>query len=121
MTTATIWAAEPLAEVVRRATGQNVYRCYQCVKCASGCPLAEAVESVAGPRGVDIAVEAVGKPALVAECASLTRPRGDVLMIGVCPQGSPLPIDLYDFHYREIRLQGAFGRGNDQSHIFQVL
>jgi heterodisulfide reductase subunit B len=44
MTVVTMSAAEPLAEVVRRAAGQNVYRCYQCVKCASGCPLADAFD-----------------------------------------------------------------------------
>jgi len=30
-----------LAEQIREATGENVYLCYQCVKCTSGCPLAE--------------------------------------------------------------------------------
>jgi heterodisulfide reductase subunit B2 len=29
-----------LAQRVREATGQNVYLCYQCVKCTSGCPIA---------------------------------------------------------------------------------
>lgn len=75
-------------------------------------PLRALVDELTDGRGVHLAVEAVGKPELVAACAQLTRPRGDVLMIGVCPQGAPLPVDLYDFHYREIRLQGAFGRGN---------
>ncbi len=32
---------ETLAEAIRRETGDNVFRCYQCVKCTSGCPLAE--------------------------------------------------------------------------------
>ena len=32
-------AAPTLADAVRDATGQNVYRCYQCNKCTSGCPL----------------------------------------------------------------------------------
>jgi len=31
----------PLVEVVREATGDNVFKCYQCVKCTSGCPLAD--------------------------------------------------------------------------------
>jgi heterodisulfide reductase subunit B len=31
----------PLVEVVREATGDNVFECYQCVKCTSGCPLAD--------------------------------------------------------------------------------
>ncbi len=30
-----------LAQRVLEATGQNVFLCYQCVKCTSGCPLAE--------------------------------------------------------------------------------
>src|SRR3970040_1575231 len=30
-----------LAEKIRSDTGENVFLCYQCVKCASGCPLAE--------------------------------------------------------------------------------
>ena len=33
-------------------------------------------------------------------------------MIGVHPEQSNLMSDLYDFHYREIKLFGAFGRGN---------
>lgn len=30
-----------LAQRVQEATGQNVFLCYQCVKCTSGCPVAE--------------------------------------------------------------------------------
>lgn len=73
--------------------------------------LVDVIRDLTGGHGADVAAEAVGRPELVAKCAEVTRPRGDVLMIGVCPQGSPLPVDLFDFHYREIRLQGAFGRG----------
>lgn len=32
---------EPLAEAIRRIVGENAYLCYQCLKCTSGCPLAE--------------------------------------------------------------------------------
>jgi len=31
----------PLPELVFGATGSNPYKCYQCVKCTSGCPLAD--------------------------------------------------------------------------------
>ena len=36
-------AAAPasLAQLIQRATGDNVFRCYHCVKCTSGCPLAD--------------------------------------------------------------------------------
>ncbi|MEA3335782.1 MAG: heterodisulfide reductase-related iron-sulfur binding cluster [Chloroflexota bacterium] len=30
-----------LIDIVQEATGSNVFLCYQCVKCTSGCPLAE--------------------------------------------------------------------------------
>ncbi len=30
-----------LSDLVRDVTGSNVYRCYQCVKCTSGCPLSD--------------------------------------------------------------------------------
>ena len=30
-----------LADRIQEAIGENVYLCYQCVKCTSGCPLAE--------------------------------------------------------------------------------
>jgi len=30
-----------LAETIRRGTGENVFLCYQCQKCSSGCPVVE--------------------------------------------------------------------------------
>ena len=74
--------------------------------------LNEFVKDHSGGYGANIAVEAVGRPELVAKCVDVVRPRGQVLMIGVSPGGAPLPIDLYDMHYREITLKGSFGRGN---------
>ena len=76
-------------------------------------PLSEVIADVTDQgRGFDVTAEAVGKPELVATCINSTKPRGQTLMIGVCPEGSPLPVDLYDMHFREIKLVGAFGRGN---------
>ena len=75
--------------------------------------LSEVVDDVTdNGRGFDVTAEAVGKPELVATCIDATKPRGQTLMIGVCPEGSVLPVDLYDMHYREVKLVGAFGRGN---------
>ena len=62
-------------------------------------------------RGADLVCEAVGKPELVAEALALTKPAGALQLVGVNPKGSRLPLDLWDVHYREIRLGGAFGRG----------
>ncbi len=78
---------------------------------ASG-DLREVVDEATNGRGVHVAIEAVGKPKLVARAIELSRPLGNVLMIGVSPQGSTLPYDLYDLQYREIAIRGAFGRGS---------
>jgi 2-desacetyl-2-hydroxyethyl bacteriochlorophyllide A dehydrogenase len=62
-------------------------------------------------RGADVVCEAVGKPELVVEALALTKPTGHLQLVGVNPKGSRLPLDLFDVHYREITLGGAFGRG----------
>ena len=55
--------------------------------------------------------EAVGKPELVREALAMTKPTGALQLVGVNPKGSALPLDLFDVHFREIRIGGAFGRG----------
>ena len=73
--------------------------------------LRERVLALTGGRGADVACEAVGKPELVAEALALVRPTGVLQLVGVNPKGSSLPLDLFDVHYREITIHGAFGRG----------
>jgi L-iditol 2-dehydrogenase len=73
--------------------------------------LRDRVLGVTRGRGADVVCEAVGKPELVAESLTLVRPGGVVQLVGVNPKGSTLPLDLYDVHFREIRIHGAFGRG----------
>jgi L-iditol 2-dehydrogenase len=73
--------------------------------------LRETVKELTGGRGPDVACEAVGKPELVAEAIAIAKPKGIVQLVGVSPKGRQLPIDLYDIHYRELRIQGAYGRG----------
>jgi L-iditol 2-dehydrogenase len=73
--------------------------------------LRDAVARVTGGRGVHVACEAVGKPELLGQAIALTRPRGIVQLVGVNPPGSRLPADLFDLHFRELTLLGAYGRG----------
>jgi len=37
----TVTIRSDLVQRVQEELGQNVYLCYQCVKCTSGCPVAE--------------------------------------------------------------------------------
>jgi heterodisulfide reductase subunit B len=41
MATTKTATAETLAQTIQSEIGENAYLCYQCVKCTSGCPLAE--------------------------------------------------------------------------------
>src|SRR5437899_2328433 len=72
--------------------------------------LRDKVMELTGGRGADVVCEAVGKPELVAEAVALTKPTGFFQLVGVNPKGSRLPLDLWDVHFREIRIGGAFGR-----------
>jgi L-iditol 2-dehydrogenase len=73
--------------------------------------LRDKILELTGGRGADVVCEAVGKPELVAEAITLTKPNGFFQLVGVNPKGSRLPLDLWDVHFREIRIGGAFGRG----------
>ena len=73
--------------------------------------LSDRVMALTRDRGADVVCEAVGKPELVAEAIALTRATGHLQLVGVNPKGSRLPLDLWDVHYRELRIGGAFGRG----------
>ncbi len=73
--------------------------------------LGERVQTLTRGRGADVVCEAVGKPDLLAQSLGLVRSGGVVQLVGVNPKGSHLPLDLWNVHFREIRVMGAFGRG----------
>ena len=73
--------------------------------------LRDRVMALTRGRGADVVCEAVGKPELVAEAITLVKPTGIVQLVGVSPKDSRLPLDLWDVHFREIRICGAYGRG----------
>jgi L-iditol 2-dehydrogenase len=71
----------------------------------------ERVMALTAGRGAELVCEAVGKPQLVAEAITLVKTGGVLQLVGVSPKGSEMPLSLWDVHYREIRIGGAFGRG----------
>jgi L-iditol 2-dehydrogenase len=74
--------------------------------------LLEIVKEETNGYGADIVAEAVGNPKVLKDCFQLIRPRGQMLLVGVNPKGSKLPFDLFDMHFNEISVFGAFGAGN---------
>jgi L-iditol 2-dehydrogenase len=83
--------------------------------------LHERIMALTKGRGADVVCEAVGKPSLVADALALTRPMGRLQLVGVNPQGSSIPLDLFDVHYREISIGGAFGRGRSFKRALAML
>jgi L-iditol 2-dehydrogenase len=83
--------------------------------------LAELVNELTDGYGVKIGVEAVGVPKLVANVSTMIRPRGNLVLVGVSPSGSDLPVDLFDLHYKEITVSGAFGAGDAFSEAMETL
>ncbi len=79
------------------------------------------VDELTEGLGVHVACEAVGIPALVGQAIELTRPRGNVQLVGVNPQGSALPADLYDIHFRELTIRGAYGGGTSCRRTLDLL
>ncbi len=90
-----------LAKKIQEETGQNVYLCYQCVKCTSGCPMAEEfdVEPNQVMRMVQLGDESVLESTTIWTCASCltcsTR----------CPQGLDIA-GVMDALRMESRKQG---------------
>jgi heterodisulfide reductase subunit B len=74
---------ETLAQIIEQDVGSNVFLCYQCVKCSSGCPLAEHMDLMPNQvmRSIQLNDERVLESKTIWLCASCqtctTR----------CPQG----------------------------------
>ena len=92
-----------LAERIQRETGENVYLCYQCVKCTSGCPLAEYFDLEpnqvmrAAQLGLEEELKASKSPWLCASCQTCTTR---------CPQGIDIA-RVMDFLVSDLLAQGV--------------
>lgn len=115
----------PLSAAVRAEIGENVLRCYQCVKCTSGCPLADQFDRTPNQvmRAVQLDDARVLESRTIWLCASCytcaTRcPRGidvtgvmDVLRIEARRRGvEPAIPDIFVFNTLFMRLVGVLGR-----------
>jgi len=93
---------DSLAERIRDETGENVFLCYQCVKCTSGCPLAEYFDLApnqvlrAAQLGMDERLLDSRTPWLCASCQTCTTR---------CPQGIDVA-RVMDFLTAEARRRG---------------
>jgi len=61
-----------------------------------------------GERGVDIAIEAVGSPAVWEATVRMVRKGGLAMMFGGCAPGTTFCMDTGSLHYGELTVRGLF-------------
>jgi len=67
-----------------------------------------AIRGLTGGRGVDIAIEAVGKPQTWQWAVDMVRRGGTVNFFGGCPNESKVSLDTALLHYSEITCKASF-------------
>ena len=67
-----------------------------------------AIRGLTGGRGVDIAIEAVGKPQTWQWAVDMVRRGGTVNFFGGCPNDSKVSLDTALLHYSEITCKASF-------------
>ncbi len=67
-----------------------------------------ALREATGGRGVDVAVDATGRPEVWEDAVAVTGRGGSVLFFGGCAPGTSIQLDTRRVHYEELTLVGAF-------------
>ncbi|KAL3630261.1 hypothetical protein CASFOL_023245 [Castilleja foliolosa] len=67
------------------------------------------IKDITGGRGVDIAVEALGRPQTFSQCVQSVRDGGKAVMIGLTLSGAKGEIDINHLVRRQIKVIGSYG------------
>jgi len=79
----------------------------ECLDATAGDVLA-ALRDTTGGHGVDVAVDATGRPEVWEQAVKVTGRGGTVLFFGGCAPGTSIQLDTRQVHYEELTLVGAF-------------
>ena len=79
----------------------------QCLDATQGDAVA-ALEDATGGHGVDVAMDATGRPEVWEQAVAATGRGGCVLFFGGCAPGTSIQLDTRRVHYEELTLVGAF-------------
>jgi len=72
-----------------------------------------ALRDATGGRGVDVAVDATGRPEVWEQAVEATGRGGSVLFFGGCAPGTSIRLDTRRVHYEELTLLGSFHHSPD--------
>jgi L-iditol 2-dehydrogenase len=76
--------------------------------------LTESVRAASGGLGADVAIVAIGVPALANQAIKLVRHQGRVSLFAGFSKGEQAELDVNAIHYNEIMVTGAFGLTRQQ-------
>ncbi|KAK8960373.1 Cinnamyl alcohol dehydrogenase 8 [Platanthera guangdongensis] len=69
----------------------------------------ERIKEITGGMGVDVAVEALGKPSTFVQCTKAVRDGGKAVMIGLAPTNAVGEIDITRLVRRQVKIIGSYG------------
>ncbi|XP_015879636.3 uncharacterized protein LOC107415761 isoform X1 [Ziziphus jujuba] len=69
----------------------------------------EKIREITGGKGVDIAVEALGKPQTFVQCTQSVRDGGKAVMIGLAQAGAVGEVDINRLVRRKVKVIGSYG------------
>jgi len=82
----------------------------------------EQVRAVSGGRGVDHSIECTGRPQAMSMAYAITRPAGNVVIVGIAPAGMELSIPAIGFPGSKKHLIGSiYGGGVPEQDITRIL
>lgn len=89
---------------------------------AGASDVTEQVQTLTSGRGVDHAIECTGRPSAMAAAYQVTRPAGQVVIVGIAPKGSLLSVPAIGFPGSKKRLIGSiYGGGVPEADILRIL
>lgn len=70
--------------------------------------LEKGIDALSGGMGVDVAIEAVGKPETISQAISIARNGGRVNIFGVSPQDAVLNVKPFDLYAKELTITTSY-------------
>ena len=80
----------------------------ECLDTGQGDDLASLLREATGGAGVDVAVDATGRPEVWEQAVAAVSRGGTVVFFGGCAPGTTVSVDTRRAHYDELALVGAF-------------
>jgi L-iditol 2-dehydrogenase len=80
----------------------------ECIDATAGGDVVATIRALTGRRGVDVAIDATGRPEVWEQAMGAVGRGGSVVFFGGCAPGTSITVDTRRTHYEELSLLGAF-------------